>query len=340
MTSELRRAVEGHYRSLIDENSNNPKEMWKTINKVLNKNQCSTTPRSVMYEGQLVEKQKEIAEAFNNHFTTIGPKLAEKIETKESDDPLKYLIDEGPSTAPRFEFHPVDPSTIEKEIKNLKCSKSAGYDKVSVKLVRDAAGILCKPLAAIFNSSFEMGIFPDMWKIARVTSIFKSGSKNDMGNYRPISVLSVFSRLLEKLGHDQVSNYLKVHKKFSKCQHAFLKMHSTLTPLLNVTDAWFSNIDKRKINISVFLDLKEAFDTVDHGILLSKLTKYGVVGTPLRWFTSYLTNRKQYCQVNGHKSSLKTVHCGIPQGSCLGPLLFILYVNDFEQCLNKCTTNM
>ena len=109
-------------------------------------------------------------------------------------------------------------------------------------------------------------------------------------------MLSVFSRLLEKLGHDQVSNFLKVHKKFSKCQHAFLKMHSTLTSLLNVTDAWFSNIDKRKINISVFLDLKKAFDTVDHGILLSKLTKYGVVGTPLRWFTSYLTNRKQYCE--------------------------------------------
>ena len=173
-----------------------------------------------------------------------------------------------------------------------------------------------------------------------MTSIFKSGSKNDMGNYRPISVLSVFSRLLEKLGHDQVANYLKVHKKCSKCKHAFLKMHSTLTSLLNVTDAWFSNIDKRKINISVYLDLKKAFDTVDHGILLSKLTKYGVVGTPLRRFTSYLTNRKQYCQVNGHKSSLKTVHCGIPHGSCLGPLLFILCANDFEQCLNKCISNM
>ena len=122
---------------------------------------------------------------------------------------------------------------------------------------------------------------------SRVTFIFKSGSKNDMGNYKPISVLSVFSRLLEKLGHDQVSNYLKVHKKFAKCQHAFLKMHSTLTPLLKVTNVWFSNIDIRKINISIFLDLRKAFDRVNRGFLLS----YDVAETPLRWFTSYLTNR-------------------------------------------------
>ena len=113
------------------------------------------------------------------------------------------------------------------------------------------------------------------------------------------------------------------------------KMHNTLISLLNITDSWFSNIDKRRINISVFLDLKKACDTVDHGILLSKLTKYGVVGASLLWFNSYLTSRKQYCVINGHKSSLKTVYFGIPQGSFLGPLLFILYVNDFEQCLKK-----
>ena len=180
-----------------------------------------------------------------------------------------------------------------------------------------------------------MGIFPDIWKIARIISIFKSGSKSDMGNYRPISILSVFSRLLEKLGHDQVSYYMKEQKKFATCQHAFLKMHNTLTLLLNITDSWFSNIDKRRMNISVFLDLKKAFDTVDHGIILSKLTQYGVVWTSLLRFNSYLTSIKQYFVINGHKSSLKTVHCGIPQGSCLGPLLFILYVNDFEQCFTK-----
>ena len=257
-----------------------------------------------------------------------------------SDDPLKYLSNIGGTIASCFEFYTIHPNTIEREIKNLKCSKSAGYDKISVKLVKDAAKILSEPLAIIFNASFNKGIFPDIWKIARVTSIFKSGSKSNVSNYRPISVLSVFSRLLEKIGHDQFSKYLKEHNKFAKCQHAFLKLHSTLTSLLSVTDTWFSNIDKRKLNISIFLDLKKAFDTVDHGILLSKLSKYGAVGTPLRWLASYLTDRKQYCQINGHKSCLKNVLCGIPQGSCLGPLLFILYVNDFEQCLEKCTAIM
>ena len=293
-----------------------------------------------MFEGRSIEKPNEIAEAFNNHFATIGPKLADKIENKDSDDPLKYLSNIGGSTASCFEFYTIHPNTIEREIKNLKCSKSAGYDKISVKVVKDEAEISSEPLAIIFNASFNKGIFPDIWKIARVTSIFKSSSKSNVSNYRPISVLSVFSRLLEKIGHDQFSKYLKEHNKFAKCQHAFLKLHSTLTSLLSVTDTWFSNIDKRKLNISIFLDLKKAFDTVDHGILLSKLSKYGAVGTPLRWFASYLTDRKQYCQINGHKSCLKNVLCGIPQGSCLGPLLFILYANDFEQCLEKCTANM
>ena len=116
MTSELRRAVEHYFCNLIDENSNNPKEMWKTINKVLNKNQCSTTPRSVMYEGQLIEKQKGIVEAFNSHFTTIGPKLVEKIETKESDNPLKYFTDDDAITARYFQFQPITSDIIENEI--------------------------------------------------------------------------------------------------------------------------------------------------------------------------------------------------------------------------------
>ena len=199
VTRELRRGIETYYQNLIDENSNNPKKMRKMINKVLNKNQHSTTPKFVMFEGQSIEKPNEIAEAFNNHFATMGPKLADKIENRDSDDPLKYLSNIGGSIASCFEFHTIHPNTIEREIKNLKCSKSAGYDKLSVKLVKDAAEILSEPLAIIFNASFNKGIFPDIWKIARVTSIFKSGSKSNVSNYGPISMLSVFSRLLDKI---------------------------------------------------------------------------------------------------------------------------------------------
>ena len=191
--------------------------------------------------------------------------------------------------------------------------------KISLKLRKDAAKISSIPLTAIFNSSFEMGTFPDIWMIARVTSIFKSGQY----------LYYLLLEITKKTWARSSLKILKDTKQISKCQHAFLKMNNTLTALLNITDSWFSNIYKRKINISVFLDLMKAFDTVDHGILLSKLTKYKVTGIPLWWFTSYLTNRKQYCLVNGQKSSLKLVHCGIPQGSCLGPLLLILYVNDF-----------
>ena len=221
VTGELRRVIESYFCNLIDENSNNPKEMWKTINKVVNKSQCSTTPRSVTYDGQHIENQKGIEEAFNNHFITIGPKRAEKIETKESDSPLKYFTNANAPTAPNFEFQPITSDLIRNRIKKLQCNKSSGYGKISVQFAKDTAEILCYPLAAIFNSSIKMGIFPDIWKIARIASIFKASSKSDMGNYRPISVLSVFSRLLEKLGHDQVSYYMKEQKKFATCQHAF-----------------------------------------------------------------------------------------------------------------------
>ena len=171
--------------------------------------------------------------------------------------------------------------------------------------MKDAADILSKPLADIFNSSLESGDFPNIWKIARVTSVFKTGSTTDLNNYRPISILSVFSKLIEKIAHDQFSTFLKEKSMFSKCQHAFRKLHNTLTSLLNVTGSWFLNADKRKINKSIFLDLKKAFDTVDHKILLSKLSKYGIRGSPHQWFTSYLTDRIQYCQISGSSSQKK-----------------------------------
>ena len=192
----------------------------------------------------------------------------------------------------------------------------------------------------ILNSSSRLGTFPDRWKIARITPIYKSGAKDDTYNYRPISILSVLSKLYEKIAHDQLIDFLQSNKKLTQNQFAFRKLHSTITSLIGVSDHWYSNIDNKKANFALFLDLKKAFDTVDHEILVSKLVKYGVIGNENNWFKSYLTNRSQYCSIDGQESEILGIECGIPQGSCLGPLLFIIYLIDFERCLEYSRANM
>ena len=271
---------------------------------------------------------------------TIGPKLASAIRSETRDDPLQYLSAEIPSVMPPFVFQTIDENLVKREINRLRCSKSPGHDQIPVKVIKDAVDLLFKPLATIFNSSMEEGIFPDICNLAMVSPIFKTGQKSDLCNYRPISVLSVLSKLFEKTVHDQVSTFMKDHGLLSQCQHGFRQLHITVTSLLNVTELWFSDIDRKNVNMSVFLDLKKAFDTVHHDLLLAKLAVYGIFGGPHQWFSSYLMGREQYCQIGGQRSSRKVVKHGIPQGACLGPFLFILYVNDFVQCLVKSSPNM
>ena len=132
----------------------------------------------------------------------------------------------------------------------------------------------------IFNSSLMGGVFPDIWKIARVTPIFKSGAKKDVNSYRPISVISVFSRILERIVHDQLFDFLAANKVITRNQSAFQKLYSTVTSLICSTDSWYENIDCKKLNLTIFLDLKKAFDTVDHTIMIEKLKAYGIKGIP------------------------------------------------------------
>ena len=147
----------------------------------------------------------------------------------------------------------------------------AGPDKIPTTILQDAAAFISKPLTMIFNSSLGEGIFPDRWKVARVTLIYKLGAKDDMDNYRPISILSVLSKLYEKIVHDQVINFLQSNEKLTSSQFAFRKLHATITSWIGVSDPWYSNVDNKKLNFALFLDLKKAFDTVDHEIIISKL---------------------------------------------------------------------
>ena len=187
-----------------------------------------------------------------------------------------------------------------------------------------------------FNYSILNGVFPHDWKIAKVIPLYKKGLKTMLDNYRPISILPAISKAMENILYDYLSN----SGILSKYQFGFRRHHSTSTALLDSTKQWYSNMDKRLINIVAFLDLNKAFDTIDHDILIKKLHMYGVEQCSLKMLESYLSNRSQTCFINGSFSKCKSVRCGIPQGSILGPLFFLVYINDLPNCPSYCTPRM
>ena len=192
----------------------------------------------------------------------------------------------------------------------------------------------------MFNNSIALGCFPNDWKSARVTPIFKQGDRSDMHNYRPISVISAIAKVFERIIYNRISSYLSEHNILSKHQSGFRSFHSTVTALLEATNNWAFNVDYGNINAVVFLDLKKASDTVEHSILLSKLSLYGIHGKAHDLLCSYFDNRIQKCIINGFISESRTLQCGIPQGTILGPLLFLLYINDLPNCLSTSKANM
>ena len=338
VTNNIRLSVTKYYQELVTKNKNDPKKMWKTIDKILHKTSGTTTISELKDGDTIVKGQNQIAEKLNEHFVNIGPKLASKLEVKPDDDLIKYL--HPTDSNQKFSFKLMSEESMLRSLKMLKSGKAPGPDGVPTNLVKDAATFIAKPLAMIFSASLAKGIVPNVWKLAKITPIFKTGARNEKNNYRPISVLSVFAKLFEKIVHDQLSDFLLSNRKLTMSQFAYRKLHSTITSLISVSDYWYENIDKNDVNFALFLDLKKAFDTVDHEILIRKLKVYGIDGIELEWFRSYLSCRQQYCTLNGNKSSSQQVTCGIPQVSCLGPLLFILYLNDFESCLKFSRANL
>ena len=244
--------------------------------------------------------------------------------TKKS--PLDYLKRRNANS---IFFKPIVSVEIQDIISGLDNSKSSGPYSVPVKLLKVLNPQISELLAQIFNESLSVhvGIFPDKLKYAKVIPIHKKESPTDPSNYRPISLLSVFSKIFEKLINRRLYDFLDKLNIFYPLQFGFREKHSTNHALISITDANRNTIDNQKYGCGVLIDLKKAFDTVNHSILLRKLEHYGIRGVALDWFTSYLSGRKQYVSVNGHISGYCEITCGVPQGSVLGPLLFLIHIN-------------
>ena len=321
-----------YYNRLFLTHKTNIKETWKNIKSVINKeNKNRKEIDSLNVQGVLTNDKYKIVNHLNEYFTSIGPKLSKKIENNSTSSYKKYL---RYRTNKIFNFTPVTETEIAKVINDLTNKKTQDSEGISMYLIKEISVYLIPIITITVNQTLTSGIFPSILKTAKVIPLLKRDDPTKPENYRPVSLLPSISKIFEKVIYNQLFLYFTKNNLLFQNQYGFRKEHSTEYAALHLVEKISNMMDQGDVPLAIFLDLTKAFDTLDHNILLDKLMFYGIKNNALKLFTNYLAYRKQYVFEKDDKSNLLPIKTGVPQGSILGPLLFLIYVNDFHFASN------
>ena len=342
ITKVKRDSKKAYYTSYFEKNKYKSAEIWKGIRSLINIKSSKTSNIKLLDTNKnLISDPKKVSNIFNEHFSSIGSTIEQKIPFQpgnfndyliRKDNNNKLIINSENNS---FFLSPTVPEEVKKIIDALDIKKSTGPNGVPVYILKIFNFFFSYWLSRLANQCFEMGVFPDILKTAKVTPLHKKESKLNFLNYRPISLLSVLSKIYEKLIYKRIYDYLNKYNFIYNKQFGFRSNFSTNHALISITEYIRKRLDSGYYVCGIFVDLEKAFDTVNHKILCEKLNHYGLRGNINKLIQSYLANRKQYVSLNGFDSETKNLNFGVPQGSSLGPLLFLIYINDFRLCLNE-----